>query len=106
MNDDASRHTRRGTLVTRFHRGRPRLITISGSDLRNILERHLTWFAPGWELGHCAHLQRADLQGANLRNVHLQDAHLHLACLQRADLAGAGLHGADLRDADLTGANL
>jgi uncharacterized protein YjbI with pentapeptide repeats len=106
MSDKASRHIRRAALVTRLHGERPQLITISGSDLRSILERHLTWVASGWELGQCAHLQRADLHGANLRNANLQDADLNQACLQRADLAGADLRGADLRDADLAGANL
>ncbi len=106
MNDYSGRHIRRGALVTGIHGERPRLITITGSDLRGILERHLTWVASGWELGQCAHLQRADLHGAELRNAHLQGADLHQACLQRADLAGADLHGADLRGADLSGANL
>ena len=106
MDDDAGRHIRRAALVTRLHGERPRLITLSAADLRGILERHLTWVASGWELGQCAHLQRADLHGADLRNVLLQDADLHQACLRRADLTGADLRGADLRGADLTGANL
>jgi uncharacterized protein YjbI with pentapeptide repeats len=106
MNDDTNRHIRRTAMVARLHGERPRLITLSGRDLRAILDRHLTWVASGWELGQCAHLQRADLHGADLRNVNLQDADLNQVCLQRADLAGADLRGADLRDADLTGANL
>jgi len=106
MNEDASRHRRRAARVTPLHGDRPRLITLLAGDLRGILERHLTWVASGWEMGQCAHLQRADLHGADLRNALLQDADLHQACLQRADLAGADLRGADLRGADLTGANL
>ena len=106
MNDDASRHRRRAAFVTRLHGERPRLITLSTGDLRGILERHLTWVASGWELGQCAHLQRADLRGADLRKALLQDADLHQACLQRADLTGADLRGADFRGADLSGANL
>jgi len=106
MNEDPNRNVRRSKLVTRFHRERSRLFPISRENLRAILERHLTWVASGWELGQCAHLQRADLHGADLRNAHLQDADLNEACLQRADLTGADLRGADLRGADLTGANL
>ena len=106
MNDCAGRHIRRAARVTRLDGERPRLITLSAGDLRGILERHLTWVASGWELGQCAHLQRADLHGADLREAHLQDADLNQACLQRADLTGADLRGADLRGADLTGANL
>jgi hypothetical protein len=105
-NDDAGRHIRRVAPVTRLHGERPRLITLSDRDLRAILDRHLNWVASGWELGQCAHLQRADLHGADLRNVNLQNADLNQTCLQRADLAGADLRGADLRDADLSGANL
>ena len=106
MNDDANEDARRAASVTRLHGDRPRLFPISGEDLRAILDRHLIWVASGWELGQCAHLQRADLHGADLSNVNLQNADLHHAGLQRADLAGADLRGADLRGADLTGANL
>jgi hypothetical protein len=106
MNDDPNRNARRSEPVTQLHRERSRLFPISSEVLRAILERHLTWVASGWELGQCAHLQRADLHGADLREAHLQDADLNQACLQRADLAGADLRGADLRGADLTGANL
>jgi hypothetical protein len=106
MDDDASRQIPRTAPVTRLHGDRPRLFSISGEDLRAILDRHLIWVASGWELGQCAHLQRADLHGADLRNVNLQNADLHHAGLQRADLAGADVRGADLRGADLTGANL
>ena len=106
MDDDADRYVRPAAPVPRLHGERPRLIAISGEDLRAILDRHLIWVASGWELGQCAHLQRADLHGADLRNANLQTADLHHAGLQRADLAGADLRGADLRGADLTGANL
>ena len=106
MNDDANWYGRRAAPVTHLYGQRPGLITLSAGDLRGILERHLTWVASGWELGQCAHLQRADLHGADLSKAFLQDADLHQASLRRANLSGADLRGADLRGADLTGANL
>ena len=83
--------------------------TITGTELKNILEQHKLWI--DGKGGKCANLEyanlnRANLTGADLRAAILTGAILTGAILTGAILTGANLYCAILRDANLTGANL
>src|ERR1700733_1871338 len=71
------------------------------NEMREILERHISWLDSAGEEG-----ARADFSGKNLEIAELVDARLPAALLNKTILEGADLTLADFRDASLVQANL
>ena len=95
------------TMGTSTEQGKPSVSDLKSMDrptrneMREILERHVSWLDSAGEEG-----ARADFSGKNLEIAELVDARLPAALLNKTILEGADLTLADFRDASLVQANL
>src|ERR1700733_10180140 len=80
--------------------------THPGSELDDIVAKHVRWVASNERAGSYAILVGSDLNGANLPDAVLIDAQLSSVNLADGMLGGANLSGAVLRRAHLNGAFL